>query len=214
MSGFSIQDAESVRAGGARHGAAVAAGQPDESMLVKILRGRVEPSMPFGKPALAEADLAAIEQWIRELDRPTVSAAEKPHWAFVQPRREEPPAITNSRWSRNGIDNFILSKLKDSGLTPAKEAGRGTLIRRLYFDLIGLPPPWDQVQAFVADTALDAYEKLVDGLLADPRYGERWARHWLDLARYADTSGYEGGGAEWGGPNGDGPNGDSSRTVG
>ena len=191
-SGFSVEDAASVLAGGARHGPAVRAGEPAASPLMKVLRGELEPQMPFGKPALAEADLAAIESWIRELAPRTTSAAEKTHWAFVQPRREEPPAISEGQWPRNGIDNFILSKLEENGLTPAEEATRETLIRRLYFDLIGLPPPWEEVQAFVADDSADAYENLVDRLLADPRYGERWARHWLDLARYADTSGYEG----------------------
>ena len=191
-SGFSVENAESVLAGGARHGPAVHAGEPAASPLMKVLRGELEPQMPFGKPALAEANLAAIESWIRDLDAPTASAAEKTHWAFVQPRREEPPVISEGQWPRNGIDNFILSRLEENGLTPAEEATRETLIRRLYFDLIGLPPPWEEVQAFVADGSADAYENLVDRLLADPRYGERWARHWLDLARYADTSGYEG----------------------
>ena len=119
-------------------------------------------------------------------------ASERAHWAYVQPRREEPPTAENIDWARNGIDSFILAKLKENGLAPAPEASRVTLIRRLYFDLIGLPPPWEEVQAFVRDTSPDAYDKLVDRLLADPRHGERWARHWLDLARYADTSGYEG----------------------
>ena len=98
--------------------------------------------MPFGKAALAEADLLAIEGWIRDLAARTASVAGKTHWAFVQPRREEPPKITDNPWPRNGIDNFIMSKLEENGLTPAEEATRETLIRRLYFDLIGLPPPW------------------------------------------------------------------------
>ena len=191
-SGFSIENAESVLVGGARHGPAVRAGDPAASVLMKVLRGEVQPRMPFGKAALPEADLAAIEAWIRGLDAQVTSAAEKTHWAFVQPRREEPPAISEGQWPRNGIDNFILSKLEENGLTPAEEATRETLIRRLYFDLIGLPPAWEEVRAFAAATSPDAYEGLVDRLLADPRYGERWARHWLDLARYADTSGYEG----------------------
>ena len=191
-SGFSVENAESVLAGGARHGPAVHSGEPAASPLMKVLRGELEPQMPFGKAALVDADLAAIEQWIRELPSHPAGVGEKTHWAFVQPRREKPPSSTEGRWPRNGIDNFILSKLEENGLTPAEEAPRETLIRRLYFDLIGLPPPWEEVQAFVADGSADAYENLVDRLLADPRYGERWARHWLDLARYADTSGYEG----------------------
>ena len=191
-SGFSVRDAESVIVGGARHGPAVLAGNPAGSVLIKALRGEVSPQMPLGKSALAEADMAAIESWIRKLDSRTAPAPEKTHWALVQPRREEPPAAQNIQWARNGIDNFILAKLEENGLAPAQEASRETLIRRLHFDLIGLPPPWEEVQAFVRDTSPDAYDKLVDRLLADPRHGERWARHWLDLARYADTSGYEG----------------------
>ncbi len=192
MSGFSVQDVGTVTAGGARHGRAVVAGRPGDSALVKMLRGHLEPQMPFGKPRLAEADLAAVEEWIRGLEPETAAAADKPHWAFVQPRRDDPPGVNDGKWTRNGIDHFILSRIEETGLTPASEAPRETLIRRLYFDLIGLPPLWEDVQAFVNDTSPDAYEKRVDRLLADPRYGERWARHWLDLARYADSAGYEG----------------------
>lgn len=191
-SGFSVQDDESVIIGGARHGPAVRAGNPAASILVRVLRGELRPQMPLGKPMLSEADLAAIEGWIRQLEPRTAPAPDRAHWAFVQPRREAPPAAENTRWARNGIDNFILAKLEENSLAPAQEASRETLIRRLYFDLIGLPPPWEEVQAFVQDTAPDAYDKLADRLLADSRHGERWARHWLDLARYADTSGYEG----------------------
>ena len=190
-SGFSIQDLESVVAGGAQHGTAVAAGRPADSVLVKVLRGRIEPRMPFGKPPLAESDLAAIETWISGRT-PRAAAVEKPHWAFIPPRKQEPPAVNNDKWARNGIDHFVLRKLEEKGLAAAEEADRQTLIRRVYFDLIGLPPPWEEVRAFVEDTTPDAYEKLVDRLLADPRHGERWARHWLDLARYADSNGYEG----------------------
>ena len=192
MSGFSIQDAESVRTGGAKHGVAVAAGQPDKSVLIKMLRGRIEPSMPFGKAPLETGDIAAIEQWIEELEPDALTSAGAKHWAFVRPEKGPPPAVRNKEWVRNGIDNFILSKLEEEGLEAAKEADRRVLIRRLYFDLLGVPPPWEEVKAFVADTSLRAYSDLVDRLLGDPRHGERWARHWLDLARYADSNGYEG----------------------
>ena len=192
MSGFSIQDAGSVLAGGAKHGAAVAAGQPGESLLVKMLRGQVEPSMPFGKAPLKAGDIAAVEQWIEELEPDALTSSGGMHWAFVKPEKHAPAPVRNQEWVRNGIDNFISSKLEEQGLEPAKEADSRVLIRRLYFDLIGLPPPWEEVQAFAVDKSPTAYEDLVDRLLVDPRYGERWARHWLDLARYADTSGYEG----------------------
>ncbi len=117
---------------------------------------------------------------------------ERPEWPFYQPTEVTPPTVRHVDWVRNDVDRFILSKLEAKQLTPAPEADRQTLIRRLYFDLIGLPPTVDDVTAFVHDTDEKAYEKLVDRLLDDKRYGERWARRWLDLARYADTAGYEG----------------------
>ena len=123
-SGFSINDAESVIVGGARHGPAVRAGNPAGSVLIKALRGEVSPQMPLGKPALAEADVAAIEAWIGQLDSRTAPAPEETHWALVQPRREKPPAAQNIQWARNGIDNFTLAKLEQNGLAPAREASR------------------------------------------------------------------------------------------
>ena len=113
-------------------------------------------------------------------------------WPFFAPKVEDAPSVERTDWVRNDIDRFVLQKLAAAQLEPAAEASRQTLVRRLYFDLIGLPPTPDELRAFVADTDERAYEKLVDQLLADKRYGERWARYWLDLARYADTAGYEG----------------------
>lgn len=117
--------------------------------------------------------------------------ARKTHWAYVRPVRPELPKVKNSRWPRNPIDNFILARLEKEKLKPAPEADRATLIRRLSLDLTGLPPTIAEADAFLADKSKDAYEKLVDRLLASPHYGEKWARQWLDLARYADTHGYE-----------------------
>ncbi len=99
--------------------------------------------------------------------------------------------MKDTHWPRNAIDRFILARLEEEGLAPSPAADRDTLIRRLSLDLVGLPPTPEEVDAFVADRSPDAYEKLVDRLLASPHYGERWARRWLDLARYADTNGYE-----------------------
>ena len=113
------------------------------------------------------------------------------HWAYVKPVRPAVPLVKNAAWCRNPIDNFILAKLEAEGLKPSPEAPKPTLLRRVYLDLIGLPPTPAEVDAFVADQTPDAYEKVVDRLLASPRYGERWARPWLDLARYADSNGYE-----------------------
>ena len=193
-SGFSVKDLQSVVAGGARHGPAVKSGQPSESPLIQILRGQIKPQMPLGR-ALAEGEIAAIEEWIRGLKPESTSTSgsgQSSYWAFVKPVRPTPPAVQNRQWVRNAIDAFVLSRLESQGLAPAPEADRRVLIRRLYFDLIGLPPTPQEVKTFVESSSPTAYEELVDRLLKDRRYGERWGRHWLDLARYADTNGYEG----------------------
>ncbi len=113
------------------------------------------------------------------------------HWAFKSPTRPALPAVKDGAWTRNPIDRFVLARLEAEGLKPSPEADRTTLIRRLSLDLVGLPPTPEEVDAFVADTSPDAYERLVDRLLASPHYGERWGQHWLDAARYADTDGFE-----------------------
>ena len=112
------------------------------------------------------------------------------HWAYQPVARPAPPQVQNTAWVRTELDGFVLAKLQAKGLTPSPEADRRTLIRRLTFDLIGLPPTIEEVEAFAADPSPDAYERVVDRLLASPHYGERWGRHWLDVARYADTKGY------------------------
>lgn len=111
------------------------------------------------------------------------------HWAFQPLSKAAPPVVKNTAWPKNGVDHFILAKLEQNGLQPSPLADAATLIRRVTFDLTGLPPTPEEVEAFIADSSDKAYEALVDKLLASPRYGERWGRHWLDLARYADTSG-------------------------
>ncbi|MEX2286186.1 MAG: DUF1549 and DUF1553 domain-containing protein [Planctomycetaceae bacterium] len=113
------------------------------------------------------------------------------HWSFQPPERQVPPAVKNTAWARNAIDAFILANLEASAIEPAPEADRSTLIRRLSLDLLGLPPTPAEVNAFLSDTRDDAYERLVERLLASPHFGERWGRHWLDLARYGDSDGYE-----------------------
>ncbi len=122
---------------------------------------------------------------------PTWTAEQRGHWAFVPPARPEPPAVKAKGWARNPIDAFILRAIEEAGQAPAPEADRATLIRRLRFDLTGLPPSPREVDAFVADTAPDAFERAVDRLLASPEYGERWARPWLDLARFAESDGFK-----------------------
>ena len=119
------------------------------------------------------------------------SDAAPAHWAFRPVERPAVPASRDTAWPRNAIDQFVLARLEQERLMPSPEADRVTLIRRLSLDLIGLPPTIEEVDAFVADAAPDAYERLVERLLESPHYGERWGRHWLDAARYADSDGFE-----------------------
>jgi len=190
-----LDTAEAALAGGVS-GPVVVPGEPEESelYLAVIGEGATDP-MPLNRPALAESEIATLKAWIAagapgpETDeRP--SRAESTHWAFQPPVRPEVPEVADSSWPRNPIDRFILAPLERDGLEPAPEADRATLIRRLSLDLIGLPPTPEQVSAFLRDTRPDAYERLVDRLLASPHYGERWGRIWLDAARYADSNGY------------------------
>ncbi len=193
-SGFSVNSLETVIQGGSKHGRAVTAGHPESSPLIKMLNGDLAPRMPMGRE-LAASDIAKIEDWIRGLppsNQKTSGAAWR--WPYERPVKKEPPAVSNAAWVKNPIDNFVLAKLDAASLGPAPPASKRTLARRVYFDLLGVPPSPDEMNAWLADEAPDAYEKLVDKLLADPRYGERWGRHWLDLARYGETSGLEGDG--------------------
>ncbi len=146
---------------------------------------------PDSNRRLSAEQKQLLDRWIRE------GAEYQPHWAFVTPERPEPPAVNRRTWVRNPIDAFVLAKLEALGLEPAPEADRATLIRRLHADLIGLPPTPAEVDAFVADASPDAYERLVDRLLASPHYGELMAAAWLDAARYADSNGFQQDGDTW-----------------
>ncbi len=192
-SGFAATDLASVLKGGARFGVAVSPGAPEKSPLYLLVTGKKQPKMPMDKELSAES-LSAIENWIRTGAEEIRAALprQKKYWAYEKPARTAEPPVKDGMWIRNAVDRFILAKLESRGLRPSSEANRRTLIRRVYFDLIGLPPSPEEVQQFVETTDPGAYEKLVDKLLMDPRYGERWGRHWLDLARYSDTNGYEG----------------------
>ncbi|MBO0720851.1 MAG: DUF1549 domain-containing protein, partial [Blastocatellia bacterium] len=143
----------------------------------------VMPPPESGHKLTAE-QIELLRRWIDE------GAQWHEHWAYVAPKRPEPPQVKDSGWVRNPIDNFILARLEKEGLKPSPEAEKFTLLRRVYLDLTGLPPAPAEVDAFLRDKSPDAYEKVVDKLLASPRYGERMAMQWLDLARYADTHGY------------------------
>ena len=129
--------------------------------------------------------IAVLDKWIEQ------GAEYDLHWAFKKPQQAPLPEVKQQDWPRNAIDRFVLARLESAELAPSPEADKYTLCRRLYLDLIGLPPTPEEADAFAHDSSPEAYEKLVDHLLASPHYGERWARRWLDLARYADTNGYE-----------------------
>jgi hypothetical protein len=143
----------------------------------------IMPPPKHGKP-LSEKQIATLRDWVKE------GAKWQKHWAFVPPERPALPSVENKEWPRNGIDYFVLERLEKSGLKPNPEADKTTLLRRASFDLTGLPPTIEEVDAFLADDSTEAYEKVVDRLMSSPHYGERMAQQWLDLARYADTSGY------------------------
>jgi hypothetical protein len=199
--GLRLDSREAILAGG-DSGAAVVPGKPDESLLIEsVLYGEDSFQMPpAGK--LPDAIIKNLQQWIRmgapaPADEVVATAKEgvddeaaARHWAFVPPVKPAGPPVQDSDWPRDEIDRFVLARLEKAGLTPSDEADRRTLIRRLHFDLVGLPPSYEEVAGFLDDSSEDAAEQLVDQLLASPHFGERWARHWLDVARYADTKGY------------------------
>ena len=195
-SGFSVETLESVLRGGARRGPAVIAGHPEQSPLIQVLLGHAEPRMPLGG-ALPGEEIDAISKWIAGLDP---SAVESPGGQGTSrllrpPRSTAPPTVADSKWSASPVDAFVLARLEANSLSPARPADRRTLARRVHLDLLGIPPTPEALRRFLADDSPDAYERLVERLLADPRYGERWGRHWLDLVRYGETSGLEGDGA-------------------
>jgi hypothetical protein len=179
---------EDALTGGRSGKAAIVPGRPDDSEVVRrILADSKNKVMPPPATGVTLTDLEKnkLRDWI------AAGAKYEMHWAFVAPRLPALPTVKDAAWPKNPIDHFILARLEQEGLRPAPPADRYTLVRRVYFDLIGLPPTPDEADAFVNDRHPRAYERLVDRLLASPHYGERWARRWLDLARYADTNGYE-----------------------
>ena len=188
--------------------------KPDESLLIRAIGYRDNDLQMPPDNKLADEEIAMLTEWVRrgafwpndagvgsdqaesmlagdEVESPW--QAESSHWAFQPIVASEPPAVKPNDSSSSGlteIDQFILARLADAGLSPNPPADRRVLIHRAHFTLLGLPPTYDQVQAFLADESPDAFARLVDRLLDNPHYGERWARHWLDIARYADTMGY------------------------
>ena len=173
----------------AKYGAiAIVPGKPDQSELVRrIGTSKDDDRMPpaSGNKKLTAAQIQALRRWVAD------GAVFEKHWAFVAPVRPAVPTVKDGQWARNDIDRFILARLESERLQPSPDAEKVTLIRRVYLDLIGLPPTIEEVDAFLKDNSAGAYEKVVEHLLASPHYGERWGRHWLDAARYADTDGFE-----------------------
>jgi hypothetical protein len=168
--------------------AAIVPGKVDESeLLARIVSDDAAVVMPppETKSVLSPREKSLLSKWIAG------GADYQPHWSFLPPKQAPLPPVKNAAWPKNEIDRFILARIEAEGMAPSPEADRYTLARRLYLDLLGLIPTVEETDAFVNDTAPDAYERLVDRLLKSPHYGERWARKWLDLARYADTNGYE-----------------------
>jgi hypothetical protein len=167
---------------------AIVPSKPQQSELIRRITrqrsGRMPP--PRSGKALAADEIALLRRWIEQ------GAPYEKHWSFTPPRRPAVPAVRDSAWPHNPIDRFILARIKAAGLAPSRDADRVTLVRRLTFDLTGLPPTTDEVDAFLADRRPDALPRLVDRLLASPHFGERLAMYWLDLVRYADTVGYHG----------------------
>ena len=195
QAGLEVRNRAGLLKGGAS-GPAIVIGAPDKSLLYqRAFSGQ----MPLGGPRLTENELSAIRAWIERgapaengdaaARAPGTSPEDRAHWAFQVPKRPTVPRVKNSLRVRSPTDAFVLSELEKKKLDFSRDADRVTLMRRAYFDLTGLPPTPHEVDEFIADGSANAYEKLVDRLLASPRYGERWARHWLDVAGYADSEG-------------------------
>jgi len=201
--GLSLTSEKSLRAGG-DSGAVIKPDAPGTGLLLqRIVHGEMPPPKQGQSQKLTEPEIRRLQRWLeagspwprgRTLDffeRTSASRAGRDWWSLQPVVRPPVPPLAGQPQPGNPVDAFVLARLNHAGMSPAPAADRRTLIRRLYYDLIGLPPAEEQIAAFAADRSIDAWEKLIDDLLSRPQYGERWARYWLDLARYADTSGYE-----------------------
>ena len=203
FAGLRLDSREAMLKGG-DSGPAIVAGHPERSRLLQLLRGEPVLMPPTG--SLPEESILALEEWIRTgalwpADRAEASegpgrfdlrARRESHWAWRTFQATDPPAVRNEQWPTHEIDNFVLARLEQRGLEPAAPADRATLVRRIAFALTGLPPAPAQIESFVLDDSPDAYARLVQRMLGSERFGEQWARHWMDLVRYADSHGSEG----------------------
>lgn len=200
--GFRIDNKADFEKGGKR-GPEVVPGDPDKSRLIQAVEGIGPVKMPAAGPKLTSDEIATLTAWVKSgakwpdnlkpigttASTGVITDAQRKFWSFVPLKDEPVPTITNPKfrhWARTPIDNFVFADLEKNGLAPAEQADRRTLIRRATYDLAGLPPTEAEVEAFEHDRSPDAWAKVVDRLLASPRYGERWGRHWLDVARYSE----------------------------
>ena len=195
MGGLNLDQETSFRKGGTR-GAPIEPGDPESSLLIKAVKHQDEKLRmpPTGK--LSDADIATFSQWIQMgapwgVAGPSKQPSGTGFWAFQPPREPSPPQVENTPWVASPIDRFILAALEAKGLRPAPAADKRTLLRRATFDLTGLPPTPTEIRDFLSDESDAAFSKVIDRLLSSPRYGERWGRHWLDVARYADSNGLD-----------------------
>ena len=190
-------DAQAIALHGGIGGPAIVPGKPDESLLIQRIRSDDdEKRMPLEDDPLSDDDVAVLVKWIEQGARwpDGIGSAAKPspkHWSYTSPERPAIPSVEDTRWVSNAIDLFVLSQLESHQIAPSPEVQKRRLIRRLSLDLLGIPPSVDEVERFALDERPDAYARLVERYLASPLYGERWARPWLDLARYADSNGYQ-----------------------
>lgn len=202
QAGLRLDSLEGALKGG-EHGPSLVTGDPEKSLLISAVRRTGDYEMPPDKP-LSEAQIKALTKWVQDgavwpIKGPVIitptspegfARARREHWAFQLVKQPQTPAVKNAAWVVTPVDAHILAKLEAQGLAPSPAADKRTLLRRITFDLIGLPPTFAEVQAFELDTAPGAYARVVDRLLDSPQYGERWGRYWLDVARYSDTKGY------------------------
>jgi hypothetical protein len=207
---LTLDTRDGIRAGGSR-GPAVVPGKPDDSILIQAIRQTGQLRMPPDSRGgiLPDDVIADFEKWVKNgaadpRDSAKIIAVQKAKpekpvdwdkarqfWAFQKPKAIEPPKVADASWPKTDVDHFVLAKLEEKGLKPVADADKRTLLRRVYYDLIGLPPTPAQVEAFVHDKSPDAYAKVVDQLLNSPRFGEQWGRYWLDIARYGESTGLD-----------------------
>ena len=192
--GLNMDSKEDVLKGGDT-GPALEAGNVKGSLIIKAVTWEDDLQMP-PKKKLSDEQIADLKKWIsigapdpREPSKTAAKVDKKAHWAFQPVSKPTPPAVKNASWGTNAIDKFILAKLEEKNMIAAPQADKETLLRRVYYDLTGLPPTPKQIEDFVRDQSPDAYSRVINQLVDDPGYGERWGRHWLDTARYSDTSG-------------------------